>query len=148
MPWVSETQYIYTPSLLKTIADCYETLYTDGIEIVIKIRLHHIWEDADENIRIIRIEEPLSVIEYKADFDMALNDIGQGNWRGLTSFRFSDYKWFGWQQRVVIADVLGVPDNHLEAMGFKRIGQLRGNAYGRMLSFLNEKSIVQNYARS
>lgn len=114
--------------MLRRITRSYEDLYTVGIEIVIT-----------EDI-VVRIGDPLSVMEFKADYDLALQSIGRGDWRGLTSLDFGYYKHYGKQQQTVIADILGMSDYELQGRGFYQIDQLRGSAYSRMLTFLNESS--------
>jgi len=81
---------------------------------------------------------PFSIAEYKADFDRALDDLGRGHWSGDNiSPLFKSYRGFGRLQRIVIADIIGVEDSELEAMGFYSIPRLRGLAYWRMKQFLN-----------
>lgn len=126
MGWDKERlRYFYTRGMLYAITRSYKNLYTVGIEIVIAVDI------------VARIGEPLSVMEFKADYDLALRSIGRGDWRGLTSPDFGYYKHFGKQQQTVIADLLGISDYELQGRGFYQIDQLRGSAYSRMLAFLN-----------
>ena len=77
-----------------------------------------------------------------ADFDMALDKIGKGKWTGLIDdLKFSDYKRFGRLQWVVIASIIGIEDYELEGLGFYRMPQMRGRAYGRMIRILNNLPI-------
>ena len=128
----SRTTYFYTLGMLNAITRSYKTLYTAGIEIVITQDI------------VYRNGDPLSVMEFKADYDMALLSIGRGDWRGLVSLDFGHYRDYGKQQQTVIADLLGVTDYELQGRGFYQIDQLRGSAYSRMLAYLNEKSFVRN----
>lgn len=121
--------------MLHRITRSYESLYTVGIEIVITDDI------------VVRVGEPLSVMEFKADYDLALQSIGRGHWVGLTSLDFGYYKQYGKQQQTVIADILGMSDYELQGRGFYQIDQLRGSAYSRMLAFLNNltgKVFVRN----
>ncbi len=120
MPWINDYTYCYTPSILKSIAGSYSSIYEVGIEI----SFHSIY-----NL--------YAIAEYKADFDMALSAIGKGSWTGLESPNFNYYKYCGRLQRIVIADILGIGDYELEAWGFYQIPQLRGRAYSRMAENLN-----------
>ena len=138
MPWIKD-EFYYTVGTLKAVADWYDTVNSyDAYSNIYEVMM----------IGDHQIVNQWSLMEFKADFDIALDSIGRGEWDGLTSSDFGDYKQLGKQQRVVIADIIGVPDYQLESWGFYDIPQLRGNAYGRMLSFLNEKSFVPNYVRS
>ena len=77
------------------------------------------------------------LIDFKVDFDKALDSIGRADWDTLTSIDFYDYKYYGRLQKVVIADILGITDYELEARGFYDIPRLRGMAYSRMAENLN-----------
>ena len=81
--------------------------------------------------------DQLLAMEEKADFDMALSSIGRGNWHGLRGDKISDYRGFGKLQTTVIADILSIPDYYLSQQGYKRIPQMRGTAYIRMVNSLN-----------
>lgn len=124
----ARTTYFYTKGMLYAITRSYENLYTVGIEIEITADI------------VARISEPLSVMEFKADYDLALRSIGRGDWRGLTSLDFGHYRSYGRQQQTVIAAILGMGDYELQGRGFYQIDQLRGSAYSRMLAFLNNSS--------
>ena len=113
MAWVNNT-YFYRIGTLKAIAFGYECLYSDA-----------------------HIANLYSVAEFKADFDMALDAIGRGKWRSLTSFNFKAYRYFGKQQRIIIADILNISDRELQSSGFYEVSKLRGMAYRRMVDFLN-----------
>lgn len=117
--WQNE-KYIYSSGLLQRIAWCYESIY-DGIPILSS-----------------EITDPFSVAEFKADFDIALNAIGRGEWHGdIEDKEFGDFGGFGKLQRLVVADILRVSDNELEVRGFYQIPQGRGRAYKWMANFLN-----------
>ena len=115
MGWHNE-EYFYTIGTLKAIAYGYECLYSDA-----------------------HLASLFLVAESKADFDISLNAIGRGEWRGLVSQDFRHYKDFGKEQQVVIANILWITDVWLEGLGFYQIPQLRGQAYSRMVAFLNER---------
>lgn len=83
------------------------------------------------------IINPWQIAEYKADFDMALNEIGKGNWKGEIR-EFKAYKMFGRLQQVVIADIICFRDYDLVRLGFYRISNLKSIAYSRMVNFLND----------
>ena len=113
MPWIGN-QFIYTKRLLRTIADNYPLHYglpAYGGEL---------------------ITNPWSLAEYKADFDLALNNLGRGKWTGNLGV-FSDYRYFGRRQQIVIVDILGI----IDPLGFYDIPKLRRLAYGGMAKFLN-----------
>ena len=118
--WINDVFY-YSAGNLKGIAEHYESLYTNASLAVLYY-----------------------VAESKADFDRALDNIGRGNWRGLENSNFGAYKYFGKQQQMIIAVILGITDNKgrgdyiLERYGFYEIPQLRGNAYHNLGVFINE----------
>ena len=113
MAW-SEDIYYYKIGTLKAIACNYEYLYSDAHQA-----------------------ELFMVAETKADFDMALSAIGKGNWQGITSRNFGDYKAFGRRQRVIIATILEISDRKLMTWGFKDPKTLRSRSYHEMLAVLN-----------
>jgi hypothetical protein len=117
MTWHNDIYY-YSSGILKAIAQGYDSLYEDGLLLA--------------NHRISYLH---SIAEYKADFDMSLDYIGRGNWHGLISLDFRDYRYFGKLQRIIIADILGIVG--LETWGFYDIPKLRGIAYFRMVEYLN-----------
>jgi hypothetical protein len=82
------------------------------------------------------VHEGYSLVEYKADFDTALNAIGKGKWRGKLT-KFNCYRGFGAMQMAVIADVVGEPDERLERIGLTRIPLLKVTAYRAMSKYLN-----------
>ncbi|GAH35461.1 unnamed protein product [marine sediment metagenome] len=122
--WVNDI-YHYAPGTLKAISASYHSLYTVGIELSVS------------RYRDILINDPLTVILFKADFDLSLSAIGKGHWTGVVNSDFSAYRYFGKAQQVVIADILGIRDNELAMLGFYHITQLRGRAYRWMTDFLN-----------
>jgi hypothetical protein len=111
--WINDVFY-YSVGMLKAIAFNYESLYTDAPDGAL-----------------------FYIAESKADFDRALDAIGRGKWRGLTNDNFGSYRYFGRQQQIVIADILDIKDYKLEGYGFYEIPQLRGQAYSKMMVFLN-----------
>lgn len=117
--WIQDI-YFYKKGTLKAIAEGYECLYSDA-----------------------PLAELFSVAEYKADFDRALSSIGRGKWEGLVSSDFGNYRHFGKQQRVIIADILGITDYKLKGLGFYEIPQLRGQAYSRMMDSLNNYGVAE-----
>jgi len=119
MTWHNDTYY-YSVGILKAIAEGYDSLYEDGLLL------------ANHHISYLQ-----SIAEYKADFDMSLDYIGRGNWQGLTSLNFRDYRHFGKLQRVIIACILGITNRSLEGWGFYDIPKLQGVAYFRMMEYLN-----------
>lgn len=85
------------------------------------------------------ITDLYSIAEYKADFDISLDSIGRGKWTGdIEDREFKDFRGFGRLQRLVIADILNVSDNELEAGGFRDVKRLRGYGYYLMRKRLNE----------
>lgn len=132
MPWITETEYQYTPGLLKKISFSYDTIY-DGIVI----RQWSEIVDGETVGRERRVSDPWLIAEHKADFDLALSAIGRRHWEGITSSNLSDYKNFGVLQRMVISDILGIPDEELMGLGFYQIPQMKGRAYKWMAKFLN-----------
>jgi len=119
MPWINDT-YFYTPGILKAIARGYVSLYEDGL-LLANYRVDYLY----------------AIAEFKADFDMSLSAIGRTKWDSLSSADFGDYRHYGRLQRVVIADILDIPDYKLEGWGFYDIPRLRGTAYSRMVENLN-----------
>ncbi len=110
MAWVND-EYFYTSGILKAIAANYPRLY-DGFPVS--------WRRDEYSL--------ISIAEYKADFDRALQAIGKGNWTGKL-MPWPYYKRYGKCQRTVIADILGITDYELSMQGFYGIGRLRGYAY-------------------
>ena len=123
MPWVNDTYY-YTRGVVSAIVEWYCLLY-DRQLIIGPYQITHLF----------------TLVEFKADFDIALDSIGRGDWRGVVDPNFKAYKYFGKEQQVVIAGILGIGDNELTARGFYQIPQLRGKAYSRILDALNSKVV-------
>ncbi len=119
MPWVGD-KFIYTVKLLKAIAEQYDQIY-EGF-----------------SFKGHTIMNPLSIIEYKSDFDMALKGIGKGSWTGhIDGLTFNDFKYYGRLQQIVIGDIYGISDYELMGLGFWNVSQMRGMAYYRMQCLLN-----------
>ena len=119
MPWVSATEYVYTPKVLDAVAVGYTSIYshlTLGVHTVTSMD---------------------RLIEYKADFDLALDSIGRGHWDTLNETDFRAYSDYGKLQSVVIARILGIEDYELQPYGFYQVPQARGTAYRYMCQFLN-----------
>jgi len=115
-----DNEYIYCKGMLKRIARSYASIY-EGIEGITS-----------------EITEPFSIVEYKADFDRALDSIGRGHWDGNVEDKtFKDFRRFGRSQQAVIADIYGIKDDELEEMGFYNINRLKGYAYYLMTVDLN-----------
>ena len=115
-------EYIYTKGILNSIAKSYD----------------HIYKDIETKSGMLLEANTLSIAEYKADFDRSLNAIGKGNWTGeIDNKEFIDFRHFGNLQRMVIADIYGITDGELEALGFYQIPQLKGRAYKWMANKLN-----------
>ena len=113
--WINDVFY-YSVGNLKGIAEHYESLYTNA-----------------------SLAALYYVAESKADFDRSLDGIGRGKWDGkVEGKKFPAFKYFGRLQQVILADLYGVTDKHLEAMGFYDIPRLRGMAYSRMVEFINK----------
>ena len=110
--WINDI-YIYRIGTLKAIALGYEFLYSDA-----------------------HTESLYEIALLKADFDRSLDSIGRGNWTGEV-LEFNFYKYFGKQQRIIIADIIGISDRELKGLGFYNIPQLRHEAYKRMVNILN-----------
>lgn len=133
MGWKND-KYEYSKGILQRIAWCYVSIY-DGIPAL--------------NYEITNL---YSIAEFKADFDLSLDAIGRGDWLEalrtedgkeveIEGLEFKDFRGFGRLQRLVIADILGVSDNELEAGGFRDVGRLRGYAYSQMARYLNGKPL-------
>ncbi len=119
MPWNVNT-YIYTQGVLRAIVRGYESIYD-----WLLLSYHS------------EVESPWGRVEYKSDFDMALDAIGKGRWCGEVYPSLSHYRYFGRLQRMVIADIIGTGNDELEALGFYDIPRLKGYAYSVMCRFLN-----------
>jgi hypothetical protein len=104
--------------------------------------------------------DPCSVVEYKADFDMALCAIGRGKWCGVVEKMFCyrtgvgvrvDWKLlyqYGYYQQLVLSDVLGIEETELEQKKFDRVPQMKGAAYARMVNWLNTGKVLRDYKMS
>jgi len=119
--WYND-DYVYTPGILRGIATSYHHIY-QRIEWYTKARSEP-----------IVINDPQVLVEYKIDFDRALNEIGRGTWTGNYDIAI---KTFGRLQGVVIADINEIEDSELEVFGYYQIPQMKGRAYSRMSEFLN-----------
>ena len=128
MPWKgSNLEYFeYTPQQMRDIAACYGSLYEDGLEFTQRSGLFSL------------VNNPYSVVEFKADFDTALDNLGRGHWDGrIDGNAFQNYGYFGTLQRVVIAQICGYEDWELEEFGFYQVPQLLGRAYSWMAKQAN-----------
>ena len=117
--WIGD-RYEYKARTLKKIAWQYAGIYD---ELIVS------WSNL--------VESEQARIDYKVDFDYALDAIGKGHWTGELVGEFEDYRWFGRLQRIVIADIYGIEDRELGGLGFYDIPQLRGRAYKWMANYLN-----------
>ena len=117
--------YVYTSGILKGIATSYHHIY-QRIEWYTKARTEP-----------IVINDPQALVEYKVDFDRALNNIGRGIWTG----KEDDFRQYGRLQGVVIADIYEIEDAELEVNGYYDIPRLKGLAYSFMTRVLNGKNI-------
>jgi len=119
MGW-KEDRYFYSIRVLRTIAEYYAQLYINGIEL-----------------RNDNITNSIVLAEFKADFDVSLDAMGRGRWRGIKSSEFKDYHHFSRKQQIVISDILGLSDRELMSYGFYDIIKLRMTAYSKMKAYLN-----------
>ena len=119
MGW-KEDRYFYSIRVLRTIAEYYAQLYINGIEL-----------------RNDNITNSIVLAEFKADFDVSLDAMGRGRWRGIKSSEFKDYRHFSRKQQIVISDILGLSDRELMSYGFYDIIKLRMTAYSKMKAYLN-----------
>ncbi len=126
MAWKND-RYYYSKGFLRAIASSYHSIYESGLAI-----------------RYRTITNPWLIAEYKADFDQALEHLGQSRNPAkapklvLTNSRFKDYSRFSRLQQIVIADIIGVTDVELLDRGFYDIPRLRGYAYSLMAKYLNK----------
>ena len=154
-------EYSYSVAILKRIANAYQYIYECipanrppkrkcRDEVLIFSLIKALGDDPHngsypvthrEISELLRrtndITLPDSLVEYKADFDTALNELGRGKWCGLQSHDFSDYKDFGQYQRAIIASILDIGDYKLKALGLPRSRQYRQEAFIEMARFLN-----------
>ena len=120
--WDNDTGiYRYSSRVLQVIAQCYQSLYVDGLTF----RPEH------------TMTNPLGLVEFRVDFDNALDGIGRVRWRGVDSPDFKSYRNYGRFQRIVIADILGITDEELTRLRYENIPRLRGIAYSLMVKYLN-----------
>jgi len=142
MPWISESEYRYTAHELEAIAEFYAAIYK-GLD------LSYYGNDSlssrPEAGMARYVNNPWSIADYKADFDMALSAIGREKWRGLNSLRFKDYRRYGRLQQLVIAAILGVDDKVLRQARFYEISRLRATAYTWMANYLNGLPFAGNH---
>ena len=155
-------EYQYSKGMLRRIAEVYPDIY-DGIpELDTHKIINLVWFAVYLLLKVIEGEEPsykecleifqwgnditdpFLIVEYKADFDRALSELGRDNWDGKCPTNFNHYKHFGRLQRVIIAQMLGLTDSYLEGQGFDNIPKLLGLAYFRMLENLNERETAQS----
>ncbi len=122
--------YFYSVGVLKDIVASYDHIY-QGIDFYKR----RIYRYTDTN--------PLSIAEYKADFDRALGNIGRGKWDGNPSYCFRDYREYGRLQQIIISAIIGISDYELEGLGFWDISRLRGYAFYLMKLYLNGGNDVQ-----
>jgi len=126
---------LYSKWLLERIAESYHHIYDRIVLYEYSIILDGYQVGRERCVKGI-----YSLIEYKADFDSALNSIGKGNWTGgMDDITNCGFKPFGRLQQVVIAQIYGVDNWELEQRGFYRIPQVRGYAYHLMADRLNGK---------
>jgi len=118
--WDNDT-YIYSSKTLRSIASGYHDIY-NGLSLGFS-------ED---------ITDSSSLIEFKVDFDSALNSIGKGYWDGrYEGHTVKELRYFGKLQRVIIADVTGITDIELIKDRLSHIPSLKGYAYYLMALYLN-----------
>jgi hypothetical protein len=111
--------YLYSNKVLRCIAEQYFTLYLDGVS----------FKEGD------RITDSASISEYLADFERGVSHLGQ-KWVLLNDFK--EYRSWNRLQRIVAADIFGIPDNILEdKYHFINPERLRQIAYSRVKRFLN-----------
>jgi hypothetical protein len=121
MTW--NENYVYSNKILKAIADCYECLYEDGLEV--------------RNGECLK--PSFSVIDWKVDFDSALSSLGRKF--VFKNGDFKNYKFYNRFQRSVIADIFHIDDNTLfEVYHFRCSQRLREISYSKMKRFLNGES--------
>jgi len=112
-------------------------IYTKGILTAIAYNYNHIYEGVE--FRFGHAEyDPYKIVEFKVDFDMALDAIGRGEWTGKMEDKdFGDFRHFGRLQRLVIADIYNIPDWELLDFDLVHIPRLKGRAYSWMSHCLN-----------
>lgn len=112
-------QFYYSQRLLRTIAENYCHLY-EGLPQFGEL-----------------IVNPWRLVEYKVDFDLALQSLGKGKWMGDIRGSFKDYSHFGGLQQIIISDIMGIEDGELERLGFYNIKAFKSYAYKLAVKFLN-----------
>lgn len=127
--WANEI-YLYSNKVLKTIAENYSSLYTDGLSF------------REGN----RITDVSTIAEYLCDFDNALSSLGR-KWVGLLGREFKDFRRYNKFQRIIISVILGVTDEELVRLHFYDIERLRSVSFSKMVCFLNgvDKSENKDY---
>ena len=118
MGW-NGNEYFYSKHTLRTIAANYLNIY-EGLPLSLNEEVVNPW----------------ALAEYKADFDMALRNIGRGRWIGEKG-EFKSFRHYGRLQQIIIADIMGIDDYELEDLGFYDISRLKGYAYYLMQIYLN-----------
>ncbi len=113
-------RFYYSSNILRVISQNYLELY-DGLSF------------RENNL----LTNPNELAEYKADFDNSLRSLGRGNWSGQVDREFKQYTNYNKLQRIVIADIMSIPDEELTRMRFNDIMGIREYAYYRMKKFLN-----------
>lgn len=163
-------EYQYSVGILRRIARSYHEIYTvigaskpSHYRIRPEVELYALCkviageqatyrEIAELLKRSDDITNQFSVVEYKADFDRALNAIGRGKWDGMFPAKprekpeeypryFKQYRNFGQLQRVVIAIMLHIGDDKLRALGIKGAWSYRASAFKAMANYLNDEKI-------
>ena len=152
-------EYLYSKGMITRIIEAYDDIWAGIPELATNKVVNPLWFRVWILLKVIAGEEPtyqecleifqwqsditdiFSVVEYKADVDRALREIGRGNWNGKLDPVFRNYKYYGRLQRILIARMLGIEDYELEAWGFTNIPQGRGTAISRMMEYLNSKRV-------
>ena len=127
----ARSEYIYARGTLRAIARAYSGICLPYHPVMV-------WGIRKEDRETTNL---WAIAEIKADFDMALSSIGPKPWMGWQGNSFDTYRNYGRLQRIVIADMLHIPDHKLSAYGFSNPRQKRGTAYRWMLDFLNLKAV-------
>ena len=147
--------YTYSKGMITRIVEAYDDIYGGIPELATNKVVNPLWFRVWLLLKVIAGEEPsyqecleifqwqsditddFAIAEYKADYDMALDYIGRGDWFGeLTEWR--DYKYYGRLQKIIIAQMLSLGEGFLESQGFTDVPRLRGTAYSRMMEYLNK----------
>ncbi len=140
MPWIGD-EFRYSRWLLERIAKSYEHIYDRIVLSTYTIILDGYVVERERSIA-----GELVLIEYKADFDRALEGLGHSRYPSrtpkldLTKTEFKNYYKYSRLQQIVIADILGIDDTELMDKGFYDIPRLRGYAYSLMAKGLNNET--------